>query len=200
MSEAFAVRQKGSFTDEGVRLLHDLSKEELIRIIIDDAKNWLAHDGLWFQAVEAAHGMAAAIEADREAWRRFTVIEAQRIMARLGIEPGSGIAALVECLKHRLYARLNLQETIEVTEKRAVFRMVDCRVQSARQRKGLPDFPCKSVGLVEYSEFARAVDPRIETRCIACPPDAHPKEFWCAWEFTLSDGWARLGEGAEVIG
>lgn len=174
--------------DEGVRLLYDLSKEELIDILIDDAKNWLAHDGLWFQAVEANHGMEAAIDADREAWRRFTVIEARRIMARLGIEPGRGIPALVECLKHRLYARLNLQECIEVSEERAVFRMVDCRVQSARKRKGLPDFPCKSVGLVEYAEFARTVDPAIETRCIACPPDEHPDYFYCAWEFTRKAG------------
>jgi hypothetical protein len=174
-------------TDEGVRLLYDLSKEELIQIIIDDAKNWLAHDGLWFQAVEAAHGMEQAIEADRAAWRRFTVIEAQRIMLRLNIEAGRGIPALIECLKHRFYARLNLQESIEVTETRAVFRMVDCRVQSARRRKGLPDFPCKEVGLVEYAEFARTVDPRIRTRCIACPPDEHPPEYWCAWEFTLTD-------------
>lgn len=171
--------------DAGVKLLYALDKDELIKIIIDDAKNWLAHDGLWFQAIEASHGMEAAMDADREAWRRFTVVEAQRIMQRLGIAQGGGIPALVECLKHRLYARLNLQEAIEITDRRVVFRMVECRVQVARQRKNLPDFPCKSIGLVEYAEFARMVDPRISTRCIACPPDDHPREFWCAWEFTL---------------
>lgn len=189
MSTQLITRQNGAaetLLDEGVRLLQELSREELIRIILDDAKNWLAHDGLWFQAVEAAHGLDRAIEADREAWRRFTVIEAQRIMLRLGIEQGGGIPALLECLKHRLYARLNLQEAIEVSDTRAVFRMVDCRVQSARKRKGLTDFPCKSVGLVEYAEFARTVDPRIQTNCIACPPDAHPEAYWCAWEFTLA--------------
>jgi hypothetical protein len=173
--------------DDGVHLLTDLTKEELIKIIIDDARNWLAHDGLWFQAVEKAHGMDAAIEADRNAWEKFTVIEAKRIMDRLGMKPGGGIKALVECLKHRLYARLNLQETVEVTHKKAVFRMVDCRVQSARKRKGLDDFPCKSVGIVEYTEFARAVDPRIKTRCISCPPDDHPQEYWCAWEFSIDE-------------
>ncbi|WP_298433306.1 DUF6125 family protein [Geobacter sp.] len=173
--------------DEGVRLLYGLSKDQLVDIIVDSAKNWLAHDGLWFQAIETTHGMDAAMDADREAWRRFTVIEAQRIMARLGIEPGGGIPALVECLKHRLYARLNLQQAVEVSDTRALFQMVDCRVQAARKRKGLPDFPCKSVGIVEYAEFARTVDPRIETRCVACPPDPHPDYFWCAWEFTLRD-------------
>lgn len=171
--------------DEGVSLLNNLNKEELIKIIVDDAKNWLAHDGVWFQAIEKRYGMDVAVEIDTDAWRLFTVIEAKRIMERLGLKPGGGIPALVECLKHRFYARLNLQECIEVTETRAVFRMLDCRVQSARKRKGLRDHPCKSVGIVEYSEFAKAIDPRIQTRCIACPPDQHPEEFWCAWEFTL---------------
>jgi hypothetical protein len=162
-----------------------MTREQLIAIVVDDAKNWLAHDGLWFQAVEAAHGMEAAIEADRAAWERFTVIEAKRILERLGLAPGGGIPALLECLKHRLYARLNDQEATEVTDTRAVFRMVDCRVQSARRRKGLPDFPCKSVGIVEYTEFARTIDPRIRTRCLACPPDAGERDFYCGWEFTI---------------
>jgi hypothetical protein len=173
--------------------LRALDKEELVRIVMDDAKNWLAHDGLWFQAVEAAHGMDAAIAADRAAWERFTVIEARRIMERLGVKPGGGIPALVECLGHRLYARLNTQEIAEQTDARALFVMRDCRVQAARKRKGLPDFPCQSVGLVEHAEFARAVDPRIRTRCLACPPGDHPDDLWCAWEFTVPGD----GPGAE---
>ncbi|MBK5273963.1 MAG: hypothetical protein JJE30_02775 [Desulfuromonadales bacterium] len=30
------------------------------------------------------------------------------------------------------------------------------------------------------------IDPRIRTSCIACPPDVHPEDFWCAWEFELT--------------
>jgi hypothetical protein len=173
--------------------LRSLDREELVRIAMDDAKNWLAHDGLWFQAVEATHGMEAAIDADRAAWRRFTVVEAKRIMERLGLAPGGGIPALLECLGHRLYARLNTQEATEVSDTRAVFVMRDCRVQSARQRKGLAAFPCRSVGIVEYGEFARTVDPRIRTRCITCPPDEHPDDLWCAWEFTIPHAEASRG-------
>ena len=168
-----------------LRTLESLGKDELIRIILDDAKNWLAHDGLWFQAVEREHGMESAISADRAAWEQFTVIEAKRIMERLGLRPGGGIPALLECLRHRLYARLNPQEALEVSDRRAVFVMRDCRVQAARARKGLPDFPCKPVGLVEYAGFARTVDPRIVTRCISCPPDARAPDVACAWEFSL---------------
>ena len=182
---------------EGIRLLETLSKAELVRIVLDDARLWLAHDGLWFQAVERAHGMEAALAADTEAWRHFTVLEARRIMQRLGLEPGGGIPALVECLKHRLYARLNLQEVAEQSETRAVFRMLDCRVQSARRRKGLADFPCRSVGLVEYAEFARTVDPRLRTRCLACPPEPHPGQYACGWEFTLEEAAGRQPAAGE---
>ena len=166
-------------------LLLQLSKEELIDLLENAAKNWLAHDGLWFLAVEGAFGMETAIELDTKAWKRFTVIEAKRIMRHLGIEPGGGIPALKEALQYRLYAYLNVQEILDVDERTIIFRMNECRVQAARKRDGRPDFPCKPVGLVEYGNFAKTIDPRFQTRCIACPPDPHPDEYWCAWEFTL---------------
>ena len=164
---------------------HDLSKEELLEFIKDEAKLWLAHDGLWFQAVERAHGMESAIDLDRQAWERFTVLEAKRIMNRLNLKEGEGLEALKQALKFRLYAFINEQEIVEETSESFVFRMVDCRVQSARNRKGLPDFPCKPVGLVEYAHFAETIDSRIETACLSCPPDPHPGEYYCAWRFSL---------------
>lgn len=167
--------------------LEEMSRAELIDLLTDAAKNWLAHDGLWFQAVERHYGMSTAMALDTEAWEKFTVLEARRIMGRLGIEPGGGIPALIHALKFRLYARINVQEVTEVEERRCVFLMNRCRVQDARRRKGLPDFPCKAVGVVEYSGFARTIDPRIRTRCLTCPPDPHPPDVWCAWEFYLDD-------------
>jgi hypothetical protein len=167
--------------------LRALDKEVLIKLLEDAAKNWLAHDGLWFQAVESHFGMEAAIELDRRAWAFFTRIEARRIMRRHGITPGSGLPALKKALQFRLYARVNEQSLVQQDDRTLRFEMNDCRVQSARRRKGLPDFPCKAVGLVEYSYFAHTIDPRIRTRAIACPPDPHPDSFYCAWLFTLED-------------
>jgi len=165
--------------------LADFPKEKLIGMLEDAAKNWLAHDGLWFLAVEAEHGMDPAIQHDRTAWEKFTVIEAKRIMKRHGIAPGSGLAGLKKALGYRLYAHLNEQEIVEETEHSFVFRMNDCRVQSARKRDNRPDFPCKPVGLVEYAGFAETIDARIKTECICCPPDEHPSTYYCAWKFSL---------------
>lgn len=171
-----------------IKDLKDMSREELLDLLRDAAINWLAHDGLWFRAVEEAYGLEAAMELDRAAWEKFTVLEARRIMKRLGLAEGGGIPALVQALKFRLYAHVNVQEIVELSPERCVFRMKTCRVQEARRRQGLPDFPCKSIGIVEYSEFARTIDPKIETKCLACPPDPRPEDAWCAWEFTISAG------------
>ena len=155
------------------------------KMLVDFAKLWLAHDGLWFQAVENEFDLRTAIKLDTEAWRKFSPIEAKRIMERLGKEPGGGMDLLEEALGQRLYAFVNKQRVIEKSDKRMVFEMVSCRVQDARHRKGLPSFPCKEVGIVEYSTFAETVDPRIKTKCLKCPPDEYNGEYWCRWEFSI---------------
>jgi hypothetical protein len=162
-----------------------LSREQLENLVADFAKRWLAHDGLWFQQVEQYYGMEEAIKLDAGAWEKFTVLEAKRIMGLLKIEPGGGLPALKRALALRLYAFVNKQEIEQPDENTLIFRMVDCRVQSARKRKQMDEFPCKAVGLVEYSGFARTIDPRIKTRCLHCPPDSHPEDSFCAWEFTI---------------
>jgi len=165
--------------------LEKLTKEELINYIEDLSKNWLAIDGTWFQVAEREYGLERAIELDVEQWKRFTVIEAKRIMKSFNIPKNGGIPALVEALKFRVYANINVQEILEVSEKSCVFHMNNCRVQFARKSRNLPDFPCKPVGVIEYGDFAKTIDPRIETKCICCPPDNHPENYYCAWEFTL---------------
>lgn len=167
--------------------IEQLSKEELLQVLRDFAANWLAHDGTWFLAAEKEFDMETAIKLDTEAWRVFSPIEAGRIMKRHNIPENGGLEALKKALFCRMYSRLNVQEIVEETENSFIFRMNDCRVQSARKRKNLPDFPCKSVGVVEYSTFAEKIDPRIKTECVACPPDDHPDEYYCAWKFTLEE-------------
>ncbi len=165
--------------------LEDLSKEELIAWINDNAKLWLAHDGLWFQSIEKKSGMDEAMLHDKNAWSIFSPLEAKRIKQRLKLPDNSGLEGLKKALGHRIYALLNKQQITDETENSFVFRMTECRVQAARERKGLQDFPCKEVGVIEYSTFAKTIDDRIECECIGCPPDAHPAEWHCAWKFSI---------------
>ncbi len=168
----------------------NMTRAELLRALDMFAKNWLAHDGCWFLAAESKLGMDAAIELDTESWRKFARAEARRIMITFAIREKGGLPALERALSLRMYSIINEQH-FEWSEDRKTltFYMDVCRVQETRRTKGLADFPCKSVGKVEFDTFARTIDPRIRTRCLHCPPDA-PTEKYCAWQFTLEDSTA----------
>ncbi len=168
----------------------DLSREELLELNTIFAKNWLAHDGSWFLSIEEKYGMEMAIEMDREAWRKFTVVEARRLIEFLQLGESSGIRGLKKALSFRLHAAFNHGEIIESGNNTLIYKVKDCRVQAARRRKGLPAFPCKSVGIVEYGLFAQTIDARFTTETISCHPDIAEAEtvYDCVWRFTLADG------------
>lgn len=164
--------------------LSDYSKEELIELLEIYSKNQLALDGVWFQSVEKKLGMDEAMLHDKEAWKRYTVIEAERIKKFLKLGERSGIEGLKKALSLRFYANLN-RDMIETDRNTLTYTSLECRVQSARSRKGMPYHPCKSVGIIEYGEFARAIDDRFTCECISCYPDITDSNCCCKWKFTL---------------
>jgi len=165
----------------------EMSREELLRALEDFAKNWLAHDGCWFLAAEQENGLETAISLDEKAWERFAAAEARRIMKTYELPANGGLPALERALSLRMYAVINRQHVEWSADRRRLrFFMDVCRVQETRRRKGLTDFPCKTVGIVEFNTFARTIDQRIRTTCLHCPPDA-PEGLYCGWEFDLDD-------------
>jgi hypothetical protein len=165
--------------------LLNMPMEQLLALLDSVAVNWLANDGVWFQAVEFSQGMNDAKRCNDSCWGRFSPFEAHSIRKFLNLPEHPGLTGLKQALNFRLYARINEQSFVEKSDHELIFQMNDCRVQSARKRKGLNDYPCKSGGLVEYTYFARAIDPDIKTECIGCPPDAHPDDWFCSWRFTI---------------
>lgn len=165
--------------------LLDLPDETMMSLRENVAANWLANDGIWFQAVEFSNGMTDAKHCNDACWAQFSPLEAWSVKRILNLSDQPGLEGLKQALQLRLYAFINKQSITDETENSFIFRMNDCRVQSTRKRKGLDDYPCKSAGIIEYSTFAEAVDSRIKTECIGCPPDKHPDEWYCSWKFYI---------------
>lgn len=162
-------------------------KNELLKVMEELSKNWLANDGVWFQAVESHYDIWEAKRCNDSCWVRFSPFEASSIKKFLQLPELAGLSGLKKALTFRMYGRLNVQQVIDETPQSIIFQMNDCRVQSARKRKGLEDYPCKSAGLVEYRTFAETIDARIKTDCIGCPPDQHPTDWFCSWRFYLPE-------------
>lgn len=163
-----------------------LSREQLVALCTDYAKDWLAMDGLWFQSAERRRGMEEAMEMDVEVWRSYTVGEARRIKALLGLPEQGGLDGLADALRLRMYARLNRDE-ITIAGNTLTYRVNTCRVQAARSRKGMEWHPCRPVGLVEYDGFAKTIDSRFSTCCVSCFPEVNDPTCACCWQFTLDE-------------
>jgi hypothetical protein len=176
----------GFETKDGMpKALSEMKREKLVELARAVSVNWLVGDGVWFQAVENERDMTTAKLCNDGCWAHFSPYEACRIKQLLGMDEKPGLDGLARALQFRLYAWINSQSMRFEEDGSLRMEMNECRVQAARKRKGLEDYPCKSAGLVEYPFFARAIDPRISTECIGCPPDPHPPEWWCAWRFKI---------------
>lgn len=168
------------------KALENLPREELIELIEMYSKNWLAMDGVWFQSVEKKFGMDEAMEHDENIWAAFTKIEASKIKKFLQLPDRAGIEGLKKALQFRLYANINEDEII-VDANTLIYRTLDCRVQNARKLKGMEFHPCKSVGVIEYSGFAKVIDDRFECETLSCYPDLTDLTCNCSWKFTLNE-------------
>lgn len=191
-SASFAIQMKHLGSIFGFELvdgipspLLEMDEKALAELKERLAKNWLVNDGVWFQTIEKQSGLGEAKRCNDSCWAHFSPFEAQTIKNRLDLPESPGLDGLKKALGYRVYASINEQSITGEKEHEFIFQMNNCRVQAARKRRGLPDYPCKSAGLVEYTYFASSIDSRIKTQCIGCPPDEHPEEWFCAWKFHI---------------
>lgn len=165
------------------KVLESLTREELLELIEVMSKNLLTLDGYWFLSIEKRYGQSVAVDIDREAWEQFGTSEARRIKNFLKISEGT-LEDLARALNFTSIAPVSAI-SVETKGDRVVLSIKNCRPQTARIKSGKGVFPCKPVGLAHLSAFAKVINPRFRVRCLICPPDAHPDNLWCSWEFYL---------------
>ena len=139
-------------------------------------------DGAW---IRRRHHQIIVGAQVRDTDRRFTETEARRIKTFLGLPERPGLDGLEQALAFRFAALANRRTECRRAGDALEFRVVDCRVQSARTRRGLPLHPCKPVGENEYAYFARVIDDRIGCEAVSCFPDMTEPDCACAWRFRL---------------
>ena len=166
------------------KLLSDLPRDKLNDFIFMHLRDLWAVDGLYYLGIEESFGTEAATEIDRRVWETMGKIEARKLKDFLRIK-GNDIQSMMKALQYSGWA-LDLEDKEVVVEKdHAVIRNVKCRVQNTRLSKGLSEFGCKPVRFGFLKAFAKEFNPNIEVRCNVCPPDKHPSDLWCEWEFKL---------------
>lgn len=103
--------------------LLNMSQESLMTLMDSVAVNWLANDGIWFQAVEFESGMNDAKRCNDSCWAHFSPFEAKSIKHFLNLSDSPGLSGLKAALNFRLYARINTQSFIEESENSFISQM-----------------------------------------------------------------------------
>jgi len=170
--------------EEDKKILSEIPGDKIPDFIFLHLRDLWAVDGLYFLGIEKQFGTEAATEIDRKVWEVMGKIEAQRLKEFLGLN-GSDIPSMIKALRFSGWA-LDLEDKEIVVEKeKAIVRNIRCRVQNTRITKGLDEFPCKKVRWGFLKSFAREFNPDIIVDCNVCPPDEHPSDLWCEWEFKI---------------
>jgi hypothetical protein len=142
-------------------------------------------DAYWFLAVEDTFGTEAAVKLNEDIWTRMGGLAAKEIRERFPLEE-EGVARVLEALSYFPWTVIVGYE-MEETPDGARIRVAHCPPQAARVRAGRGEFPCKSMHLGEFTNFAKEIDERVEVRCLMAPPDPHPEYLWCEWELRLRE-------------
>jgi hypothetical protein len=173
---------KGRESDR--KMLCEMDRDRLVDFFLAQMRNLFTVDGLYFLGIEEMSGTESATSIDAHVWEVMGKIEARRLREVLEIREND-MRAFMDALRHTSWS-LDLEDKeVEISDEKGTFRNLKCRVQRTRVEKGLGEFSCKDVRGGYLEAFAREFNPNIEVSCNVCPPDEHPDNLWCEWEFRI---------------
>lgn len=166
------------------KLLEKIPKNKIAEFIFIQFRNMWAVDGLYYLGIEEKYGTEVATEIDRKVWEVMGKIEARKIKEFFNIK-GNDIKSIIKALSYSSWV-LDLEDKeIIVEDNKAIIRNKKCRVQNTRIQKGLSEFGCKPVRYSFFKAFVKEFNSDIIVKCNICPPDKHPYNLWCEWEFIM---------------
>lgn len=167
-------------------LLKSLHPDKLIEIMMFNNRNIWRVDGLYFLGIEKMVDTDTATSIDAGVWNIMGTLEARQLKSILCLEDTS-VQAVMDTLRFTSWALDQHEKVIEVEDGMGILKILNCRTQLTRVKKGLDEFPCKQVRHNYLTNFASEINPAIRCECNHCPPDSHSGDVWCEWHFVYED-------------
>lgn len=168
---------------EDRKRLQNFDIERILDLLFFQVRNLWRVDGLYFLGIEEKFGTEVATEIDANCWSSLAKIEARELKRIFGVEKVESIETLLELLTYTSWALYQAKKEVDILEDKGIFRVLSCKIQEARLKKGLEIFPCKKVRFGYLKSFVEELSRDFEVLCRLCPPDERREGFWCEWEF-----------------
>ena len=163
--------------------LSGLSREQLLDFIDMQQKNWWNLQNNWMLYVNTEYGEEAAVKGDSHCFPRTAKVQMYRLIKFLGLKDDLG--SLMDAMVLSTIWANGDYEIWQVDDTRFRIKVVHCYQQVRRLEDGLSELPCKPAGIAICEAAAQVINPNARVRCLVCPPDEHPEDVWCDWEFEI---------------
>jgi hypothetical protein len=165
--------------------LSKLSKDQLLDFIDMLQKNWWNLQNNYILHINQQYGEEAAVKADAHCFPANAKVQMFRLRKMFGLK--TDLRSLMDAMTlSTIWTNADFDLWI-VDERSFRIKVTNCHQQVRRLEDGLGEIACKPAGIAICEAAAKVINPETQVKCLVCPPDPHPKDVWCDWEFHLPD-------------
>lgn len=160
-----------------------LSKEQLVDVIDMLQKNWWNLQNNYILHINKEYGEKAAVKADATCFPANAKVQMHRLKKMFNLK--NDLSSLMDAMAlSTIWTNCDYELKI-VDDKAFRITVTNCYQQVRRVEDGLGEIGCKPAGIAICEAAAEVIVPGAQVKCLVCPPDAHPKDVWCDWEFRV---------------